>query len=110
MAEKTLGQVAYEQTPSAAWSDWEGQIGAVKVCWQAVADAVIAAHEARRWQAIESAPEGKSLLVGAWLLEKDGSKTWFCPMGTYSKQTATRHGYTHWAPIPAPPQEVECEA
>ncbi len=101
MSEKTLGQVAYEQTPSAAWSDWDGQIGAVKVCWQAVADAVVAAYEARRWKEISTAPLTGEVLVGKW---HRGAWTW---KRTEFIAVAIEDCYTHWTDIPEPPQEVE---
>ena len=59
--EKTLGKVArdawYRVRPSCRPADW-----------QAVADAVVAAHEARRWKAIESAPKDGYIL--AWSPER----------------------------------------
>lgn len=47
MIEKTLGQVAYEEYCNAPTTMEPDD-------WQAVADAVVAAHEARRWKPIES--------------------------------------------------------
>jgi hypothetical protein len=78
--------------------------------WQAVANVVIQAHEAQRWQAIESAPkDGTEVLLwvdysrtqimtgsysfGSWF-PTDGDKP-ICGLPT------------HWSPIPAPPQEVK---
>lgn len=92
MAEKTLGQVA-----------WEAHLAALPARanrWQAVADAVVAAHEARRWQPIESAGV-PPLLVGKW---HRGKWTW---KQTEFVTVAIEDGYTHWSAIPAPPKEVE---
>jgi hypothetical protein len=83
--------------------------------WQAVADAVVAAHEARRWQAIESAPKDKE--VDVW----DGcervpyakyntqTESWFSDVFSYGDMDWREMDPqpTHWTPIPAPPQEVE---
>jgi len=96
MEEKTLGQVAYEA--------YEKRAGIV--AWQAVADAVIAAHEARRWKAIESAPKGREVLCGKWY-----RGTWIWKATQYV-DIAIEDGYTHWShvqapPAPAPPKEVE---
>lgn len=56
--EKTLGEIAYET--------WCYDIS--HDAWQAVADAVVAAHEARRWRSIETAPKDGAIL--AWSPER----------------------------------------
>ena len=94
MDEKTLGQVArdawYKLRPSCPDD------------WQAVADAVLAAAEARRWKAIETAPkDGTEILVG-----KRRSGEWTCKR-TVFVAVAIEDEYTHWSPIPAAPKEVE---
>jgi hypothetical protein len=111
MAEKTLGQVAY-----ANWcAEASNRLMNTEEAWQAVADAVVAAHEARRWQAIESAPKDKE--VDVW----DGcervpdakyntqTESWFSDVFSYGDMDWREMDPqpTHWTPIPAPPQEVE---
>ena len=92
MAEKTLGNVALKAYLDGIGTDSYND-------WQAVADAVIAAHEARRWKAIESAPKG-IVLVGKW---HRGVWTW---KQTEFVHVAIEDGYTHWTLIPAPPKEA----
>jgi hypothetical protein len=106
MAEKTLGQVAFETRyeQPVVWGNPGSEEN--ESSWQAVADAVIAAHEARRWKPIKSASDGVALQVGVWLQNADKSKTWFVPIGIITKQQAIARGYTHWTPIPAPPKEA----
>lgn len=97
MEEKTLGAIAF-----GAYHETQD--------WQAVADAVIQAHEARRWQSIESAPRTRQYILA------------YSPERKMSFQVCWDHewGYwqmigggnctmefAHWTPIPAPPQEVE---
>jgi hypothetical protein len=94
MAEKTLGQVAWEAM-DAAWSL------PAEESWQAVADAVIQAHEARRWKGICTAPLTGEVLVGKW------HRGEWMHKATQYIAIAIEDGYTHWTPIPAPPQEVE---
>lgn len=79
MAEKTLGQVAYE---------------------------------ARRWQAIESAP--KFQYVDIWAGGRRIPNAQQCPTRTggdewrwWSNGAMILEEATHWAPIPAPPKEGE---
>jgi hypothetical protein len=108
MEEKTLAEIARE-----AW--WGGTGPTIAHDWQAVADAVESAIEARRWQAIESAPKDKE--VDVW----DGcervpdakyntqTESWFSDVFSYGDMDWREMDPqpTHWAPIPAPPQEVE---
>jgi hypothetical protein len=81
--------------------------------WKDIADAVVAAHEARRWQAwpdgtnddtAEYPPDEKDVLIycGNWAY-KD------VVLGKISRRCGVYgpSGATHWAAIPAPPQEVE---
>lgn len=70
--------------------------------WQAVADAVVAAHEARRWKPMteEALLHATPVLVGRW------HRGAWCWKQTYFVAVAIEDGYTHWQPIPAPPQEV----
>ena len=99
--EKTLGQVAYEAMPASMSSEWQYTPDRVKAAWHGSADAVIAAHEARRWQAISTAPLAGDVLVGKW---RRGAWTW---KKTEFIAVAIEDGYTHWTSLPAPPQEVD---
>jgi len=95
MEKKTLGVIARDK-----WRDELANSAHTPTdSWQAVADAVLQTHEARRWQAIESAGV-PPLLVGKW---HRGRWVW---KQTEFVTVAIEDGYTHWAPIPAPPQEV----
>lgn len=90
--EETLGRIARETCVNSN-SD---------ACWQAVADAVVAAYEARRWRAIETMDE---VTVENVIAGKRAGSRWltaeFC-----RKYLAINAGYTHWTPIPAPPKEA----
>ena len=105
MEEKTLAEIARE-----AW--WGGTGPTIAHDWQAVADAVESAIEARRWQAIESAP--KFQYVDIWAGGRRIPNAQQCPTRTggdewrwWSNGAMVLEEATHWAPIPAPPQEVE---
>jgi hypothetical protein len=104
MEEKTLGAIAfgvYHETQD----------------WQAVADAVVAAHEARRWQAIETAPKDVSILIyvpdydhyGPGILRAIWvrGERWHTTCWASGRDLGSCYTPTHWAPLPAPPQEVE---
>ena len=98
MAEKTLGQVARDK--------WRDELvlseHTPNESWQAVADAVVAAHEARRWQPIETAPtNGTPVFVGK---RHRGVWSW---KTTSLVLAAIEDGYTHWAAHPAPPKEAD---
>ena len=94
MHEKTLGAIAYETWCYDTSPD----------DWQAVADAVAAAIEARRWQAIESAPKNGEFLVGRWVIFP-GGRVW--DRGTAMHSECLAGVWSYWCHIPAPPQEVE---
>ena len=99
MAEKTLGEIAYET--------WCYDIS--HDAWQAVANAVVAAHEARRWMSIETAPKDGSIL--AWSPERAMvcQVVWRRENNDWSligRDGVSRMEYSHWTPIPAPPQEA----
>ena len=103
--EKTLGCIARD-----AWV-----VRATHGRWQAVAAAVVAAHEARRWKAIESAP--KFQYVDIWAGGRRIPNAQQCPTRTggdewrwWSNGEMGLEEATHWTPIPEPPQEVECGA
>jgi hypothetical protein len=96
MAEKTLAEIA--EATRAQGDGWN---------WEAVADAVISAHESRRWKAIESFGEADvSGTCGRWL---DGK--WETCAGylylPYWKSQGWTHVYVADATIPAPPKEKE---
>lgn len=120
MAEKTLGQVAYDTR----WGDdhWLNTPVETRKAWELVADAVLAAAEARRWKAISEAHEDYGVCVFVNLRDPD----WADPvcMSTLDDDFAEMkeiHGWTHFARIglttetaerlkaqlPAPPQEVD---
>lgn len=101
MKEKTLGRIA--------WDAWIAKHDGREVDMERVADAVVAAHEARRWKAIESAPKDGYIL--AWSPERRmafqviWSKhyddwTIMCGDGVATME------FTLWTPIPAPPKEA----
>ena len=123
--EKTLGEIAYET--------WCYDIS--HDAWQAVADAVIAEYEARRWRSIESAPKDGTV-IDLWCVNDKYSRTdegarrlsvrfadcaWSeddkawqfvvddgMHMLLTVKTDECSEGWTptHWTPIPAPPQEA----
>ncbi len=102
MAEKTLGQVAYEGMPSAMRIEWQYSPESVKAAWESVAAAVVAAHEAQRWQPIATAPkDGRAVHVGKWHRRKWQRKV------TEFVAVAIEDGYTQWCPIPEPPKEAD---
>ena len=98
--ERTLGSIAYDAYDTSLPFD---------VSWQAVADAVVAENEARRWKAIEGAPRNRQYILA------------YSPERKMSFQVRWDHGwgywqmmeggqctmeFTLWTPIPAPPKEV----
>ena len=120
MAKKTLGQVAYEARGCAL--NWDVLRQEIKAEHQSVADAVLAAAEAQRWQAISEAHEDYGVCVFVNLRDPD----WADPvcMSTLDDDFAEMkeiHGWTHFARIglttetaerlkaqlPAPTKEVE---
>jgi hypothetical protein len=101
MADKTLAEIAEK-----VWTDGDGWN------WQDVIDAVVSAHEARRWRPIESAP--KFQYVDIWAGGRRIPNAQQCPTRTggdewrwWSNGAMVLEEATHWAPIPTPPQEVE---
>lgn len=102
MAEKTLGFVAYETYC----------VAEEEHAWQAVADAVVAAHEARRWRPIETAPKhlyvdviaaGRRIPNAKQSPTMTGGDNW----RWWSNGAMILEDVTHWTPIPAPPKEGE---
>lgn len=99
--EKTLAEIAREA--------WWGGTGAD---WQAVADAVVAAHEARRWQPWPPCVEGELPDVVA-LDDPKGERMvayllngkWFDGEG--DKISDYVNPPERWCAIPAPPKEGE---
>ena len=103
MAEKTLGRIARE-----ACVNFNSD-----AVWQAVADAVIQAHEARQWKAISTAPRTRQYIL-AYSPERKMSfqVCWDHEWGYWQMIGGGKctMEFTHWSPLPASPQEVECEA
>ena len=116
MAKKTLGQVAYEARGCAL--NWDVLRQEIKAEHQSVADAVLAAAEAQRWRAIETAPKDRTE-IDVWSKEagRTPDATWlkerqaWCYWGFDDVESLGYHRIkpqpTHWTPIPAPPQEVD---
>jgi hypothetical protein len=110
MAEKTLGQVAYETWIS---TNLERSLDE----FEAVADHVVAAHEARRWRAIDSAPKDVSILIYVPEYDHYGpgilraiwvrGERWHTTCWASGRDLGSCYTPTHWTTLPAPPQEVE---
>jgi hypothetical protein len=101
MAEKTLGQVAYDVYLKLEDDPWEE-----------IADAVVATHEARRWQVWPPCVDGALPDVVALDDPKLGRKFGFLRDRKWVDEDGVEiieYGVPpkRWAPIPAPPQEVE---
>ena len=111
MTEKTLGQIAEEAreqfTEKATMSQYSREADLLACMWDFIAQAVIEAHEARKWQPIESAPKDADTLllyrvrgnvhwVGYWCTDFKGWRL----VGSNITVDAT-----HWQPLPAPPKQ-----
>ena len=101
--EKTLGQIARE-----VFMNGTGPTTADD--WEKAADAVVAAAEARRWQAIEKAPKDRYIMAYSPERKMSFQVIWCDDLNDWqllgSDWVATME-FTHWTPVPAPPQEVE---
>lgn len=111
MEEKTLAQVARET--------WLAGTGPLFVEWDRIADAVVAAHESRRWRPISEAHEDWG--VCAFINVHEPEPICASTMDDDFEETAKHYGWTHFcrivlthedaarliAPIPAPPKEGE---
>lgn len=107
--QKTLGEIARDK--------WRDELALSEhtptESWQAVADAVIAAHEARRWKQIESAPKDGEVDVWGGFERVPNAKynkqteSWFSDVFSYGDMDWREMDPqpTHWTPIPAPPKE-----
>lgn len=104
--EKTLAEIARQ-----AWCNTNSPDD-----WQSVADAVIGAHEARRWRPIATAPQDISVLIYVPGYEHYGPGILraICVRGERWHTTCWAagrdlQGYepTHWTALPAPPKEVD---
>jgi hypothetical protein len=105
--ERALGQVAADA--------WYGVAGVTHSAadWKAVADAVVAEYEARRWRSIESAPKGQEVDVWDGFERVPNAKyytqteSWFSDVFSYGDMDWREMDPqpTHWTPIPAPPKE-----
>lgn len=112
MADKTLGQVAYEARYIGLWDLLKPP---TKAEYNKLADAVIAAHEARRWREWETVPRDGTPF-DAWHVGTAFARAHRicgCRINA-TGDTLDEHGdvrddgfFSHWCPIPAPPQEVE---
>lgn len=98
--ERTLGRIAREACVNSN-SD---------ACWQAVADAVVAEYERRRWKAIETAPKDGYILAYSPERKMSFQVIWCDYWSDWqllaSDGVATME-FTHWSALPAPPKEVE---
>jgi len=113
MAEKTLGQVAYEARLGNR-KTWKIEAQWLRDDYETAADAVAQAHEARRWKSIESAPKDGKTIFGwtgrecrhiAYLSEKHGrDEGWY--MHAYNEWCPMSNPPKYWTPIPAPPKEA----
>lgn len=123
MEQKTLGQVAFE----AYWATgnpntvarWETMHHHDKAAWEAGVNAVIVAHEARRWKAIAEAHEDYGQCV---FINMEDADTPVCAstLDTDFTENCEWYGWTHFTPItlttetaerlkaaiPAPPKEA----
>lgn len=109
MAEKTLGQVAYESQDYLP--PWESIPQDAKDNWQAVADAVVAEYEARRWKAWPPCVDGELPDVVALDDPKLGRKFGFLRERKWVDEDGVEiieYGVPpeRWCAIPAPPKEA----
>ena len=105
--EKTLGQVA-------AQTSREVPLLTNEEAWEAIADAVIAAHEARRWKAWPPCVDGELPDVVALDDPKLGRKFGFLRERKWVDEDGVEiieYGVPpeRWCAIPAPPKEAEHE-
>jgi len=102
MPEKTLGEIAAQKAREVPSLPND-------TAWQAIADAVVAAHEARRWKAIESAPRTRQYVL-AYAPERKMSfqVCWDHEWGYWQMMGGGKctMEFTLWSPIPAPPKEA----
>lgn len=113
MEEKKLAQVAFEAywvtgNPTTV-ARWETMHHHDKAAWEAGVAEAIAAHEARRWRSIESAPKDHYIL--AWSPERRMSfqVIWCDSLDDWQLLGAdgiATMEFTLWTPIPAPPKEA----
>ncbi len=129
MIEKTLGEIGFLKMWEKDNPQYKFSECGYEDDWEDAAQAIVASHEARRWQAMESAPKESDERIAAGIEPR-------CPMLQLVVEGEVVNGYfdlycapggrgytggsgwcnqageeinepTHWAPIPAPPQEVE---
>jgi hypothetical protein len=101
--EKPLNQVAWEAM-NANWN-----MGA-EDSWQAVADAVVAEHEARRWKPIKALGEETIRgTIGRWRLGEWETQTGYLYLPHWVKDGWT-HVCTPITALPAPPTKEESDA
>lgn len=116
MTEKTLSRIGFEAYDKVLriqifGKDFDPEVipvGEDVEAWDAAAQAIIDAHEARKWRDIESAPTDTYILC----LEPDGvmSVMYLCSIDgrwTLSSDNRSSPMYepTLWQPLPAPPKQ-----
>ena len=110
MEEKTLGEIAPQKAREVPSLPND-------TAWQAVADAVVAEYEARRWKAWPPPTDGEEPTIVA-LDDPDGERLLAFRSEDYHSgeprwhdeggESITDHEPPrHWTPIPAPPKESE---
>ena len=113
MTEKTLGQIAEEAreqfTEKATMSQYSREADLLACMWDFIAQAVIEAHEARKWQPIESAPrDGAQMYVDAPQLDCGCSIAYFengAWCSAWDGRKFIDYVPTKWQPLPAPPKQ-----
>ena len=119
MADKTLGQVAYEARLNHR-TTWAIEAQWLRDDYEHMAAAIVAAHEERRWQAWDTVPQevgdDKRLLaynIGdkktyiIWRTCDGWTDGEVDDDGCYAVWPLDTRVFSRWSPIPAPPQEVE---
>ncbi len=108
MTEKTLGQIIDESFANQAGfpSQWDSMDEVLRTRCENAAQTVIEAHEARKWQPIETAPRDGSGFIGwspthgiVWNVSWNHAYARFDKNGHDSLMS----DYTRWQHMPKPP-------